>query len=68
MTELGCDFVIYGSRHMGSDEFLLFYREESVAVDADYGTFGPDAAESLLYSSASASDVVAVHRSAQIVV
>ena len=60
--------MVNGSWHMRSYHLLLFNREKPVAVDADHGTFCPDASERLLDSSASASDVVAVYRTAEVVV
>ena len=66
VTELRCYFVICRSRHVCSDEFLLFNREEPVAVYANNGAFGPYSRKCLFNSSASSSDVVAVNRSAEI--
>ena len=51
-----------------SNEFLLFYREKSVAVDTDDGALRPYAAESFRHSSTTSSDIVAVHRTAEIII
>ena len=68
MSELRGDLVVYRSRDMCGDHLLLLYREKSVAVDTDDGTFRPDASQRLFHSAASASYIVAVHRSAEIIV
>ena len=68
MSELRGNLVVYGSRHMCGDHLLLLYREKPVAVDADDGTFCLYASECLFDSSTSATDGVAVYRSAERVV
>ena len=60
--------MIYRSGHIGCYHLLLFHREKPVAVDADDGPIRLDACKGLFYSSASASDIVAVYRSAQIII
>ena len=66
MAELRCDLMISGSRYARSDQLLLLYREEAVAVDSDYGAVGPDGTQSLLDSASSAAHIVAVYRTAEI--
>lgn len=68
VTELGCDFVIYGSWDMGGNELLLLYREKSVAVYAYDRAFRPDCFQGLFHTTASASDIVAVNGTAEIIV
>ena len=60
--------MIRSSGDARSDELLLFYREEPVAVDADHGALRPYVAERLRHTSASSSHIVAVHRTAEIII
>ena len=68
MSELRGDLMILRSRNVLGQILLLAYREKSVTVYAYDRAIRLDASEGFADSSSATSDVIAVHRIAEVII
>ena len=68
VSETRCNAVETRSWYMFSKIPLLLNREKSVTVYTDYRTVSLDGRKGIVHSTASASDIMAVHRTAEIII